>query len=718
MKPTRITLSNFARHAATDYSPNGGRLVILTGDSGSGKSSLVSDSLRYAFFGQARARAPHLLRRGASDMSVSIELDHGGERYRIVRGYSSRAGGKAFAEFAIANPGGSWRPLTGDTIAQTDARIAETLRLDAATFTTSAMLVQGQIQAFADAKATERKRVFGAALNIEHPWSEAEAATREKARTASVEADVVRKRIGAIEGAIAARGDVVVSRDAAQHRLEAIEIEAGLVEVELAEHRSALESLAAKIGQSEGAEAEVARLATAVDASVERWKAARQRQRVAQEQEERAAATLAQKDAIDAATASVPVIEAELAVAKEAAAAYAARGAEVERIRGQHRDAARDVRAAEQTWVSLTAQRDDTTVCPECGAEIPAGGQALEDRITAAADAAESARSAAAALPPIPELGPDTSPDPWAISQRLAEAQGIAAGAAAIAEAHHNRHQAVVASEEAARDEERAEKEGRIARSALDGARERAAGVEPLRAERASHAREVERLTTQAQALTTETREQGAARTRAEALLDQLDAAAAEREALTTKLASISRELTLLGRLVTAFSAKGIPARIIDSAIPELEADANALLDQLRPGLSIGLRTQRAKARGDGMVEALDVIVRDDDSGEAPIETFSGGEKTSISLALAVGISRVAARRSGAAVRSMVIDEPDGLDPALRRSFGQALKVLAHTGELDRITVVTHTPDLVDFGDEVYLVTKDAAGSHVELVES
>ena len=103
-------------------------------------------------------------------------------------------------------------------------------------------------------------------------------------------------------------------------------------------------------------------------------------------------------------------------------------------------------------------------------------------------------------------------------------------------------------------------------------------------------------------------------------------------------------------------------------------------------------------------------------AGERPFSMFSGGEKMSCSLAIAVALSRLVARRAGTAIRTLVVDEPDGLDDDARRQFGHALQILAHAGELERVILVSHHADLADFGDAVYQVTRNGRGSVVELV--
>jgi DNA repair exonuclease SbcCD ATPase subunit len=206
-----------------------------------------------------------------------------------------------------------------------------------------------------------------------------------------------------------------------------------------------------------------------------------------------------------------------------------------------------------------------------------------------------------------------------------------------------------------------------------------------------------------------------AADAEARGALIRLERDQAERDRIVGDVARAEAQLGRLRRLVAAFGVGGIPARIIESVLPELASYAQELLDQLRPGMALSIRAQRAKRDGKGIVEALDLIVRDD-VGERPLALFSGGERMSVSLALAVGLSRLVARRAGTAIRTLVIDEPDGLDAEARRAFGLALRVLAHHGELERVVVVSHHEDLAEVGDAVYRVSKGPGGSVVEQI--
>jgi exonuclease SbcC len=243
----------------------------------------------------------------------------------------------------------------------------------------------------------------------------------------------------------------------------------------------------------------------------------------------------------------------------------------------------------------------------------------------------------------------------------------------------------------------------------------RVAEAEPDRADRRAMAEVRDALTAALEGDEAEMRATERRIATLEATIARRDQLVTEAAALRARLAGAVTELARLRRLVTAFGATGIPARIIEGVLPELASLANDLLAELRPGMTLELRAQRAKKDGKGVVEALDLIVRDE-AGERSLAMFSGGERMSVSLALAVALSRLVARRAGSRVESLIVDEPDGLDAEARRAFGQALRVIAHRGELSRVVLVSHHADLAEFGDATYEVTKGDRGSVVEQI--
>lgn len=737
MKLERIVLRSFLSHADTTWEPNGARLATLIGANGAGKSSLL-DAVAYALYDAARGRTDELVKLGASEMSATVEFTFAGERYRVTRGRSTRAGGKSFLELHIAD-GEGWRPLTADSIRETQAAIEQLLRMDAATFTSAALLQQGRLMALLDATPAERKRVLGTVLGLDR-YERAEARARELLRDLVARSAARREQQARLEEQLAGRDAVEQALAEASHQLEALTIDEGLVAVDLAEHRAAVLQLAEQMASAAAAGDEVRRLAIEVAAQKDRYIAAEQRRRAAVDRQARAEAALGQRTAVEEAGRRLPGLREELLSAEEASAAHAraetawrvARDA-LSTAAMAHGEAVSATEHTHQTLSDRVAQLDSQVAglqpvrCPQCGNTFAADPAGLEGRLEVARQELVAAprtldeplslvelRAAAATADAAIPLPPDPS-TASKLREALFDADVLSRQAAAIAESERIRSEAIAEAEAAGADVIAATEAGTAARAALDAARGRAEQLEQLRAQRVAIEAETTRLDGRAAELSTARRALDTAVAQAASRLAQLDEAAADCAQLTASLAADGEEQRRLERLVLAFGVNGIPARIIESVLPELTRHANDVLASLRPGMALDIRAQRARKSGDGVIEALDLIVRDD-AGERSLTLFSGGERMSCALALAVGLSRLVARRAGTAIRTLCIDEPDGLDGPSRQAFGQALRVLAHQGELERVILVSHHPDLAEYGDEMYAVTKDAAGSHVSTV--
>ena len=131
--------------------------------------------------------------------------------------------------------------------------------------------------------------------------------------------------------------------------------------------------------------------------------------------------------------------------------------------------------------------------------------------------------------------------------------------------------------------------------------------------------------------------------------------------------------LGLLNDLWAAFGVDGIPAMIIEHTLPELEQEANRLLEQLTGGrMHIRFDTQRETKAGH-VRETLDIFISDE-KGSRPYENFSGGEKFRINFAVRVALSHLLAQRAGVRLRSLFIDEGFGsLDADGRRRLVEAV---------------------------------------------
>jgi exonuclease SbcC len=168
-------------------------------------------------------------------------------------------------------------------------------------------------------------------------------------------------------------------------------------------------------------------------------------------------------------------------------------------------------------------------------------------------------------------------------------------------------------------------------------------------------------------------------------------------------------------RLAQAFGRKGIPALIIENALPELEQEANIILGDLT-NQEMSLMFRRDKLTKSGKPrETFDVQVHHD-GGVRDFQMFSGGEAFRIAFAIRLALSKLLVRRAGARLETLVIDEGFGTQDAEgRERLLEAINVARK--EFRKILVISHLDDLKDAFPAQLRVTKDpVAGSVVELV--
>lgn len=165
--------------------------------------------------------------------------------------------------------------------------------------------------------------------------------------------------------------------------------------------------------------------------------------------------------------------------------------------------------------------------------------------------------------------------------------------------------------------------------------------------------------------------------------------------------------------LRVAFGKNGIPAMIIETAIPELEAAANELLRRMTEGrMVLTFSTQREKKTG-GVAETLDIQIADE-LGTRDYEMYSGGEAFRINFAIRVALSQMLARRAGAHLRTLFIDEGFGTQDADGRDRLVAA-ITAIQDDFDLILVITHIDELRDHFPVHVIVEKTQGGSRVSV---
>jgi exonuclease SbcC len=177
------------------------------------------------------------------------------------------------------------------------------------------------------------------------------------------------------------------------------------------------------------------------------------------------------------------------------------------------------------------------------------------------------------------------------------------------------------------------------------------------------------------------------------------------------QLARIAQEGTVYRELTRAFGKTGIQALIIETALPEIENEANQLLARMTDNrMHVKFETQKETKKGT-VQETLDIAIADE-LGTRNYEMFSGGEAFRINFAIRIALSRLLARRAGAPLPTLIIDEGFGTqDSTGMEKLKEAINSIQ--GDFEKILVITHMDELKDAFPTRIDVTKTAEGSMI-----
>ena len=223
-----------------------------------------------------------------------------------------------------------------------------------------------------------------------------------------------------------------------------------------------------------------------------------------------------------------------------------------------------------------------------------------------------------------------------------------------------------------------------------------------------------ERLVASIQAMNRDVQEQTRAHSTAVAEL-RIATAALERE---QQLTARRRELSGIRKdaastvadaklLAAALAPTGIQALLLESAAPQIAADANAALADSY-GERWQLRLELQRIAKDRIAEDLRIVVCDTESraqpsddqlgpGEQLAETLSGGEATWVRQALAGALALARARYTGQRQLTALIDEADGaLSEDARVKYFDLLESQHRALGRHHTIVVTHSQEMLD----------------------
>ena len=204
----------------------------------------------------------------------------------------------------------------------------------------------------------------------------------------------------------------------------------------------------------------------------------------------------------------------------------------------------------------------------------------------------------------------------------------------------------------------------------------------------------------------------------AEQLVSVLESLKKQKQEVIREREEANLQISQLKYLEKAFSKNGIPAILIDQALPEIEEHANLILGKLTDErMSVRFSTQKEykdKNRED-KIETLAIFISDE-TGSREYELFSGGEAFRINFAIRLALSHILTKRAGARLQMLVIDEGFGSqDEEGRQRLIEA--IIAVQDDYKKILVITHLDELKDAFPSRIEVEKTPDGSRVNVIE-
>ena len=243
MIPLKLTLKNFLcyRDGVPTLDLDGIHVACLCGQNGHGKSALL-DAITWALWGRARGKAQNeLIHFGCDDMLVDLEFLARDEHYRVTRRHS--VGGRRRQSASDLQvqifTGVDFRPVTGNSIRETQASIDQITGMDYDTFINSAFLLQGRADEFTNKTAGERKEVLAKILGLDIYDQ-----FQDRAKRLGDDKEGAAK---AVESALEGMRREVASRDRYSGELEAVNRELGEAYSQLNTSRETLDALKIRV---------------------------------------------------------------------------------------------------------------------------------------------------------------------------------------------------------------------------------------------------------------------------------------------------------------------------------------------------------------------------------------------------------------------------------------------------------------------------------------
>jgi len=724
MIPVNLKLSNFTSYGTDvpelDFTKF--HLAAISGTNGAGKSSLL-DSMVWCVWGTSRLgdSSDPLVRLGQSAMSVEFSFELDKNIFTIKRGRVLKSGGSTSLEFfsGTSAKGKTLHNLTEGTIKATQQKIIDTLHLTYETFVNSAFIRQGHADEFTTKGPSDRKRILADILGLTH-YDLLEEKAKEKARDAQTKLQLLEYQLIEIEAELSQKENQEEKKVEAEKAISQVEILITGLEENLKTLRNEKEILSITNEQ--------------------RIKIEKNYQDSKLELNELKLQGISRKERIDKLEAEIKSLEGiagqledQKKLQQEKEDLEKARGEQLE-LEKQLSDIKGSLNLKNQTKTQLQKEIDEINIKLESlnkeGAKCPTCNQELnKDHKETTKKQLELEKSRL-----LEELAKINTTEE---EKSLTEQEVLLKSLSFDQTKYINLQSELLKLEGIQRQKEELiqkqatlESEKKVVLELRELYQNKAAQVKLLEEEVSKLPDLSDKLSQVAQEIGNKETEINLKRNEekdARNTLGQITALISKTEQLEKnqiikqgEKKKFSEERAIYDELALAFGKKGIQTMIIETAIPEIEEEANKLLDKLSDGrMQVRFETQRetkTKVAGGekGVVETLDLIISDE-MGERPYEAYSGGEQFRVNLSVRLALSKLLTHRAGSKLQFLVIDEGFGTQDAQGKTrIVEALNAIKD--DFEKILVITHLEELKEEFPTRIEVQKGSSGSTFQVI--
>ena len=714
MQPTKIALQNFLSYGDVEVGLDGLQLAAVLGANGAGKSSIATDAITWPLYGEGRYKdIDRYIRQGQENAVAELQFMLADETYRVIRTRSNKGRGKSTLELARQN-GADWIPMSGTGIRETQDKIRDLLRMDYETFVSSCVLLQGGADRFTTATPGERMAIFSQIIGLD-TYDRLLEAARVMAKNYRDQAAVKRATMDNLDAELAIQVDLQYREEHLLEQKDTLVKRVADLENELEKKEKQVNGLRVKAARGDdlqkrkdqicGESDEVDSKLTGLDS---------RRQRVQQ--------IIDRGDEIRQKAAALDAVKKQLAECEDKAVQHVRLSQKVQKL---NELVYRFDKNQESDMARLEAAIKGNRTQAELLEQVPCAGATAE-----ACKLLKSARDAAAELPALEfslkELSSRENHNvaDWEKAKQALTAVGY------DSDEHGELRDRAIALEKWAKvlpELEQAESNMTDLLQQVGDLQRRWAGLAEELGTITAQLAEIEALAAKlrkcegglfgARQQLKEAQEQeqdiGIQLGTVRAQLKDLEDKAQQKRELESEVAAMVKEEHLYTKLARAY--REIPVLIMENALPDVEDLGNELLGRLTGGrISVRFETQKEAKTTGTVSDTLDIIVGDE-LGERPYEGWSGAERFDVDLSIRLAISKFLAKRAGAKIETLIIDEGAScLDAQGREHFTQAINEIAK--EFKLVLCITHIDELKEHFPQQLIVSKTPEGSRVEVV--